>query len=316
MTALQTYEEKLQTLSEGSVHQHFDPWTDIDWDSPDFAVRLDDPRWVLPEVDALGRHPWYKAQPLDRRIRIGIWRQANVAKVGLQFENVLIQGLMQYVFALRNGSPEFRYCTHEATEETHHTQMFQELVNRTGVNVPGGPRHFRAVAPLLPLAARFLPNVFFIGVLAGEEPIDHLQKSILRAGDELHPMLQRIMQIHVAEEARHISFAHERLKQEIPKAGRLRKGALSVAFPVIMRVLGDTIMVPGKEMTRDVGVPPKVLKEVFWDSPEGKEMLREVFADVRMLAEQLDLMNPVSRRVWRALGIDGRASRYRSEPAA
>ena len=313
---LQTYEERLQTLSEGSVHQHFDPWTDIDWDDPDHAVRRDDPRWVLPEADALGRHPWYRSLPLERQIEIGIWRQANVAKVGLQFENILIRGLMEHVFALDNGSAEFRYCTHEATEETHHTQMFQELVNRTGADVPGGPRYFRALAPFLPLAARYLPAVFFVGVLGGEEPIDHVQKSILRSGGPLHPLLQRIMQIHVAEEARHISFAHEYLKRRVPRLGRVQKAALSVAFPIVMRTLCDVIMVPGKEMTRDVGVPKAVLDEVFWDSPQGRRMLRDLFADVRALAEELDLMNSVSRRVWRALKIDGAPSRFRSQPAA
>lgn len=316
MPAIQTYEEKLHTLSVASVHQHFDAFADIDWDNPDFEIRRDDPRWVLPEADALGRHPWYKAQPLEKQIEIGIWRQANVTKVGLQFENILIQGIMQYVFTLPNGSPEYRYLTHEATEETHHTQMFQEFVNRTGVDVPGGPRHFRALAPFLAHAARALPTVFFIGVLAGEEPIDHIQKAILRGGDDMHPLLQRIMQIHVAEEARHISFAHEALKQRVPTMGRAHKFAVSLAFPVIMRVLGDAIMIPSRRIIRDVGVPLEVLQEVFWDSPEGKELLREVFADVRMLAEQLDLMNPASRRVWRALGIDGRPSRFRSEPAA
>jgi hypothetical protein len=45
-------------------------------------------------------------------------------------------------------------------------------------------------------------------------------------------------------------------------------------------------------------------------------MLRELFSDVRMLAGELDLMNPVSRRVWRVLRIDGQPSRYRSQPAA
>lgn len=310
----QSYTERLQTLSEGSVHQHFDPWTDIAWDDPDHAVRRDDPRWVLPEVDALGRHPWYRALPLERQVEIGIWRQANVAKVGLQFENILIRGLMEYVFRLPNAEVEFRYCTHEATEETHHTQMFQEFVNRTGVDVPGGPRWFRAVAPFLPLAARYLPVVFFVGVLAGEEPIDHVQKSILRAGDEMHPLLRRIMQIHVAEEARHISFAHEFLVRRAREMGRLRRAALSLAFPVIMRVLADVIMKPGKEMTRDVGVPKEVLDEVFWDSSQGRRMLRDLFADVRALAADMGLLNPVSRRVWRVLGIAGRPARFRSEP--
>ncbi len=314
MTAIQTYEEKLHTLSEGSVHQHFDPWTDIDWDNPDYAVDHQDPRWVLPKADALGRSEWYRALPLERQIEVGIWRQANVAKVGLQFENILIRGLMEYVMGLENGSAEFRYVTHEATEETHHTQMFQEFVNRTGVDVPGGPRYFRVLAPFLPLAVRPLSIVFFMGVLAGEEPIDHLQKAILREGEAMHPLLQRIMQIHIAEEARHISFAHEYLKRTVPRVGPVRKAILSVVFPVIMRLLGDAIMVPGKEMTRAVGVPKKVLDEVFWDSPEARAMLSDVFYDVRALADELDLMNPVSRRVWKALKIDGAGARFRSEP--
>jgi hypothetical protein len=33
-----------------------------------------------------------------------------------------------------------------------------------------------------------------------------------------------------------------------------------------------------------------------------------------MLAEELGLMNRVSRLVWRALGIHGSPSRFRSEP--
>jgi hypothetical protein len=124
------------------------------------------------------------------------------------------------------------------------------------------------------------------------------------------------MQIHVAEEARHISFAHEYLKRTVPRLPRRSRFLLSLVFPVIMRVLGDVIMKPGKEMTRDVGVPKEVLDEVFWDSTDGRRMRRELFADVRMLADQLDLINPASRRVWKALGIDGRPSRFRSEPAA
>jgi hypothetical protein len=44
-------------------------------------------------------------------------------------------------------------------------------------------------------------------------------------------------------------------------------------------------------------------------------MKREVFGDVRLLADKTKLMNPVSRVLWRVLGIDGRVSRFRSEPA-
>ena len=48
----QPYVDKLMTLSEGSVRRNFNPYTDIDWDSPEFAVTPDDPRWVLPTSSA------------------------------------------------------------------------------------------------------------------------------------------------------------------------------------------------------------------------------------------------------------------------
>ena len=32
------YAETLANLSEGSVRRHFNPYTDIDWDAPEFAV--------------------------------------------------------------------------------------------------------------------------------------------------------------------------------------------------------------------------------------------------------------------------------------
>ncbi|MFB9315129.1 AurF N-oxygenase family protein [Nocardioides plantarum] len=311
-----TYEERLRTLSEASVEQHFDAFLDIDWDDPDHAIDPTDERWILPEVDVLGRHPWYQALPRDEQIRIGIYRQANVTKVGLQFEQILIAGLMNYALTLPNGSAEFRYATHEATEECHHTQMFQEFVNRSGQDVGGGSRFFRTVGPLLPLAAKLAPFGFFYGVLAGEEPIDHVQKSVLRAGDGMHPLLQRIMQIHVAEEARHIGFAHQYLVHKAPRLRRGERAVLSIVVPVVMKWLCNEILVPSAKARRDMGIPKSVVDDLYWDSEDSQKFLRDLFGDVRMLAEETGIMNPVSRRVWRALGIDGRSSRYRSQPAS
>lgn len=92
-------EKKLNTLSEGSVRRNFNPYTDIDWDSPEFAVVPNDERWILPATDPIGQHPWYQSQSKERQIEIGMWRQSNVAKVGLHFESILIRGgLMEYAF--------------------------------------------------------------------------------------------------------------------------------------------------------------------------------------------------------------------------
>ncbi|WP_018157024.1 AurF N-oxygenase family protein [Demetria terragena] len=309
------YLATLQTLSEASVEQHFDAFKDIDWDHPDYAIVPDDDRWILSAVDALGGTQWYQSLPRERQIEVGMYRMANLAKVGLQFEQLLIGGIMNHALTLPNGSPEFRYSTHEATEECHHTQMFQEFVNRSGTNAAGSPAWFRRMVPIIAMAGSIHPYVFFIGVLAGEEPIDHLQKEILRSGDRMHPLVRRIMQIHVAEEARHIGFAHQYLQNRAGSLNKVERGVVSVLMPVIMRTLCDVIMKPSKQMVQDLQIPEDVVKEIWWKSDRSAKVLRDMFGDVRMLAEETGLMNRTSRRVWSLMKINGRPSRFRSQPA-
>ncbi|CAN5185129.1 MAG: AurF N-oxygenase family protein [Nocardioides sp.] len=309
------YHEMLQTLSEASVHQHFDAFLDIDWDNPDFAVDRSDKRWILGREDALGRHPWYQSLPTERQIEVGIYRWALICKVGLQFEQMLISGIMNHAMTLDNSNPEFRYSTHEATEECHHTQMFQEFVNRTGCEVSGAPIWFRRLMPVASALAAWWPPLFWFGVLAGEEPIDYLQKELLRSDShELHPLLQRIIQIHVAEEARHIGFAHQYLAEHVPQMSLRGKTALGVMVPLIMRGLCDVIMIPSKEHRLAMGIPYEVAREVWWTDPASSKQLRDLFGDVRMLTEQLGLRGPVARRMWRKMGIEGRPTRFRSQP--
>lgn len=308
------YREILRTLSEGSVNRHFDPYVDIDWDSPDFAVDPTDTRWIMSEEDPLGRQSWYKAQPVEKQIAMGMWRLAGIAKVGMDFEQLLIRGLMQYLVSVPNGDPEFRYITHEAVEECNHTMMFQEMINRIGEDVVGmGPIDRKLTMAIWPSVSYFR-ELFFTMILGGEEPIDHLQKSLLRAA-HLHPMAQRVMQVHVAEEARHISFAHEYLARNVPGMHPVPKFVLSLGFPIVMRIMLEILMTPPKEFVEKFDIPADVMRDAYWRSPQSQAMMRDTFSDVRALASKSGLMNPVSRIAWRVLGIAGRPSRYRGEPA-
>ncbi len=309
------YEQMLKTLSEGSVHVHFDPYEDIAWDSPELAIDPNDPRWVIPaNLDPLGATAWYQALPLDRQIELGRWRFTNTIKVGGAFESILIRGLMQYAMKLPNGSPEFRYCLHEMTEECNHIQMFQELVNRTGADVPGMRIGFKVAAPFLGLIGGALPVMLMIGILAGEEPIDHFQKALLRDGRAIPPAVQRTMEIHIAEEARHISFADEFLRLRLPKLSRPEKAFISVAFPTIMRWLAGEIMTPPRSLQKRFEIPDEVWREAFWQSPTSQKIMASYFGDMRRLATDVGLMTRAGKATWKRLGIDGEPSRYRGEP--
>jgi hypothetical protein len=170
------------------------------------------------------------------------------------------------------------------------------------------------VSPLLPLYAGPLPNTFFFGVLAGEVPIDRMQMNVLREGNSVHPIMQTVMAIHVAEEARHIAFAHEYLRKRVPRIMRGSRFVLSLYVPVIMRVLCRAALVPPRRFFKEFGVPTSVRNDLFFDGPDSRQTLRDMFADVRMLCQDMGLMNPVAGLVWRICKIDGRPSRYRGEP--
>jgi hypothetical protein len=53
-----------------------------------------------------------------------------------------------------------------------------------------------------------------------------------------------------------------------------------------------------------------VRKELFFDAPYSHQTLRDMVAEIRMLCQEVGLMNPVARRMWRIREIDGRPSRY------
>ncbi|MGI5164800.1 AurF N-oxygenase family protein [Spirillospora sp. CA-253888] len=296
------YEEAVSRLSKASVNKHWEPYRDIPWDDPDHAVDPEDPRWILPPSDPLSSHPWYRAQPAEVRARIGLYRQANVAKVGMQFENLLNRGLLAYALRLPNGSAEFRYVYHEMIEEGHHGLMFQEFVNRSGTAVAGLPRPLRWAGEAVQVFSVLSPALYFFGVLAGEEPIDHMQRRVLR-DDGGHPLLNKIMAIHVAEEARHISFGRRFLRHHVPRMAAPSRFLLSLGVPPTAKVMAIVILTPPAAMGRTFDIPKDVLKSVYWESQESRDALADAVSGIRELCVEIGLVNPVSKRLWKALGI-------------
>ena len=130
-----------------------------------------------------------------------------------------------------------------------------------------------------------------------------------------NPEFRYFMQIHIAEEARHISFAHEFIARKAHKLPRWRRVLLRYLYPLTMRILAGVIATPSRGFCKQYGIPRTVIKDLYYRKPESKKMLKDLFADVRTLAEDSGLMTPGTRAVWRALEIDGRPARYRSEPA-
>jgi P-aminobenzoate N-oxygenase AurF len=297
------FTELLRRLSHQSVVKHFDAYADVDWDHPDNAIDPRDPRWELDSGSGLARTDWYRSLPAETRARIGLHGITSNMKAGLQFENVLKRGLLEYAFRLPDGSPEFRYVYHEVIEEAQHSLMFQEFVNRTGLETPGLPWELRLGSRNVVGLARRFPALFFVFVLGGEDPIDHVQRTVLRSGKEIHPLLERIMRIHVTEEARHLSFARSYLRTNVPKLPSWRRRAMAVQAPLVLATEASVMLRPPRHLVRTYGVPDAALREAYGPGSQGRQDAKDSLRKVRNLLVELDLVTPPAKRLWRRLGI-------------
>src|SRR6266550_1151754 len=280
--AVESFPALLARLSRQSVVKHFDAYADIDWDAAESRIDPDDPRWTWGDDDVLGATAWYRAQPEGVRARIGLHMIATFMKLGVQFEGVLKRGLLEFASRLPNGSPEFRYVYHEVIEEAQHSLMFQEFVNRTGFEIRGLPAH--------------------------EERIDYVQRKAVRSGRPIHPLLRRIIQIHVTEEARHLCFAREYLRHRVTGLARHRRLQLALGAPLILARMAQLMMRPSRQIVRAYDIPRAVIAEAYTRNPRHRQNTMEALRKVRDLCAELGIVTPVSARLWRVLRLADAAS--------
>jgi hypothetical protein len=296
----ETYPALLSRLSEHSVAKHYDAFADIAWDDEAFAIRADDPRWILPRV-GLGASAWYCALDPATRARLGLHVVVTTMTVGVQFENILTRGLLKFVARLPPDNPEARYGYHEIIEESQHSLMFQEFVRRSGLRAPGMTGVLAKIGERVVNTAAWFPELFFVFVLGGEDPIDHAQRDALASDRNHHPLAARIMKIHVTEEARHLCFARAFLREHVPRLGRVRRALLGLLAPIILGVMAEIMMRPSRHLQREYAIPDVVIDDVY-GSAEHRQRTQAALRKVRDLCDDLGLITFFTRPLWRLLG--------------
>ncbi|MGH3959910.1 AurF N-oxygenase family protein, partial [Mycobacterium sp.] len=209
-------EEFSERLLKGSVKKSYAPVVDIDWDAP-----LDPDKFYLPPrtVSLYGTPIW---DEMTRAQRIELSRQelVNTLSAGIWFENILNQALLRKLMHQNPTTRASHYALTELGDETRHMVMFGKAIERVGAK-PVRPRLYqRMIINTPPLF--FRGSVLWVAALIGEEIFDALQRQMMD-DPELQPMIQRLMRIHVTEEARHIQFARDGLRRRVPGMGRLSR---------------------------------------------------------------------------------------------
>ena len=299
----EAYQRLLERLCAVSVTKRYEAFKDIDWDDPEMKVDPDDSRWRLSKEHPLGGTHWYQSQPAEVQSRIGLNLIATFCYTGRIFEGILSRGLLRFAAGQPHNSLEYRYAYHEVIEEAHHSLMFQELVNRSGLPVPLISEDVLTNSDRIVEFGASFPEMLFIYALSGEDPIDYAQRQAMAKKVEMHPLSRRISQIHITEEARHVSFARAYLRRNVPRLSPERKEEMSLAVPTVLSVMSKMMMQAPEHIIQTYSIPEDVVDEAYVNNSAHRQTVVASLAKIRTLCEELGLMTPAATAMWHDAGL-------------
>ena len=278
-----------ERLLKGSVKKSFAPVVDIDWDAP-----LDPDKFFLPpKTVSLYGTPLWDSMTREQQIELSRQELANTLSAGIWFENILNQALLR---KMMHQDPTARATHYELTElgdETRHMVMFGKAIDRIGAKPVRPRRYQRVIINALPFA--FQGSLLWVAALVGEEIFDSLQRQMMD-DPELQPLVQRLMRIHVTEEARHIQFARDGLRKRAPHMGRLSR--LWVANIHGAGGLFFRHLFTNRVQYARVGLDAREARRIARSSPHRREVQALGFAPLAAFLTEVGLMGPIARRVW------------------
>ncbi len=289
-----TRQEFAERLLKGSVKKSYAPIVDIDWDAP-----LDPDKFFLPpETVSLYGTPMWDEMSREQQIELSRQELVNTLSAGIWFENILNQALLR---KMMHQDPTARSTHYELTElgdETRHMVMFGKAIERVGAKPVRPRRYHRIIINALPFA--FQGPVLWVAALIGEEIFDSLQRQMMD-DDELQPMVQRLMRIHVTEEARHIQFARDGLRKRRPTMRRVPR-----LFVANINGLGGyffRFLFTNRVPYRRLGLDADEARRLARSSPHRHEVQVTGFAPLAQFLEEVGLMGPIARRMWKRTGF-------------
>jgi len=195
--------------------------------------------------------------------------------------------------------------TTRSSKRAQHSLMFQEFVNRTGLEVPGltwGNLKFGA-RRVIGIARRF-PALFFVFVLGGEDPdrpcAAHQPPFRTRAA----PPARANHANPCGPRKRGISRSRViNLRTNVPTLSTRQRHAIAMQAPFILAQMAAVMMRHPRHLVREYGIPKDVLAEAYGPTSPARDATRESLRKVRNLLTELGLVTGPAKRLWKAFGI-------------
>jgi hypothetical protein len=284
-------DEFAERLLKGSVKKSYEPVVDIDWDAP-----MDPDKFYMPpRMVSLYDTPMWDEMTREQQIELSRQELVNTLSAGIWFENMLNQSLLRTILHQDPTSKTVHYKLTELGDETRHMVMFGKAIERMGAK-PVQPRlAHRMIINLMPLAFQ-RGLVLWVAALIGEEIFDSLQRQMMD-DPELQPMIQRLMRIHVTEEARHIQFARDGARKRVQTMPRINRWMLANVNGLggyFFRYLFNNPIPYAR-----TGLDPARARKMARSSPHRAAVHKAGFAPLAAFLTEVGLLGPIARRQWK-----------------
>ncbi|MHB8255216.1 MAG: diiron oxygenase [Acidiferrobacter sp.] len=225
-----------------------DPVTRVNWDRlsrkafwlPEQAVSL----YGIPEFDAL---------PLATRQALSHHEFVHFLDAGVWLESIFLERLAR---AALKGPRETRvYHLHELREEAGHSLMFLQFFELCGLPDKAFRQRYDRFLTHLGRWLPFQSTLFWGAILLGEEVPDRLNRYIRVHAEDVCPVAVELSVLHSTDEARHIAYGREILKNRLESSNAVTRRLLGSALSVLLSRFVTTFYYPPASLYREAGLP-------------------------------------------------------------
>lgn len=288
-------EQVAERLLTGSARRSYAPVVDIDWDAPIVPGKY----FLPPEACSLYGTAIWDAWTEEERIESSRQEMSNLLSMGIWFENLLNRMLLRDLLPADPTSRDSFYSLTEMGDECRHMTMFGMVIDRVGVR-PYRLRGWQLAVVKYVLPAVIRGQAVWVAALVGEEIFDAQQRKI-KDHPDLQPIVARLMQIHVAEEARHINYARDGARRAAGDRTALQTFVIGNMH--LGAALGFRMLFANPRMYARMGLDPKLAHRAAITNPHHIKMKQEGFRDLGNFLTSVGLMGRYADKVWRRAGF-------------
>jgi hypothetical protein len=279
-------------LLKSAIKKSYDPWVDIDWDAP-----LTDGAPYLPlhRTTLYGTELWDSMSP-EQHVELSRHESASIASAGIWFETILMHLILRALYDLDPRTAHVQWAYTEIADECQHSIMFGKALERTGIPPYRHSKMFNELGRIFKTLT-WGPSSY-AAILVAEEILDEAQREMMK-DEEIEPLVRRVSQIHVMEEARHITFAREQIALDM-KAGLnpVDLVAQQTLCAVVAFCIVESLISP--EVYKAVGLDTRTAVRAARNNPNLHATRADWGRDVIAFLHENDLIGGPAAGLWRA----------------